>query len=133
MMRYKLLSLFSGAGGMDLGFKKAGFDIVWANDNFKEAVETYRLNVSDDIIRIRGFSCKPHIFKVWKGNILEVRRKQLEYGCSQGGEGDMLTLKDIEYLEILSHVVANRIFARSDCQWIKEGNHRKVECEFEHL
>lgn len=48
-MRYKLLSLFSGAGGMDLGFKKAGFDIVWANDNFKEAVETYRLNVSDDI------------------------------------------------------------------------------------
>ena len=28
----RLISLFSGCGGMDLGFKKAGFDIVFAND-----------------------------------------------------------------------------------------------------
>jgi len=27
-----LISLFSGCGGMDLGFKQAGFNIVWAND-----------------------------------------------------------------------------------------------------
>jgi len=46
----KVVSLFSGAGGMDLGFINAGYDIVWAVDFFKEAVETYRHNISEDII-----------------------------------------------------------------------------------
>lgn len=45
-----IVSLFSGAGGMDLGFKQAGFEILFANDFFKEAVETYRKNVSENII-----------------------------------------------------------------------------------
>lgn len=41
----KVISLFSGAGGFDLGFKSNGHKIVWANDCFAEAVETYRLNI----------------------------------------------------------------------------------------
>lgn len=48
--KYKVISLFSGAGGMDLGFINAGFDIVWANDFFKEAVESYKKNVDDRIV-----------------------------------------------------------------------------------
>lgn len=44
-----VISLFSGAGGMDLGFVKAGFQIVWANDNFLDAVETYRQNLGHHI------------------------------------------------------------------------------------
>ena len=28
----RLISLFSGCGGLDLGFEKAGFKRVWAND-----------------------------------------------------------------------------------------------------
>lgn len=47
---YRVISLFSGAGGMDLGFINAGFDIVWANDFFKEAVESYKKNVDDRIV-----------------------------------------------------------------------------------
>lgn len=50
MNKLKVVSLFSGAGGMDLGFINAGFDIVWANDFFKEAVETYRNNIGDHIV-----------------------------------------------------------------------------------
>ena len=45
-----MVSLFSGCGGMDLGFKKTGVKILWANDMFKEAVETYHHNVSENIV-----------------------------------------------------------------------------------
>ena len=41
----KLISLFSGCGGFDLGFKKAGFKIVFANDNEKKLKETYEKNL----------------------------------------------------------------------------------------
>lgn len=48
--KYKIVSLFSGAGGMDLGFKQAGFDIIWANDFEPDAVETYKKNIDKRII-----------------------------------------------------------------------------------
>jgi len=46
----KIISLFSGCGGLDLGFIKAGFKIVFANDFDKEAVESYKKNIGDHII-----------------------------------------------------------------------------------
>lgn len=48
--KYKIASLFSGCGGLDLGFIQAGYEVIWANDFFKEAVETYRNNIGDHII-----------------------------------------------------------------------------------
>ena len=39
-----IISLFSGAGGLDLGFKRAGFDIIWANEYDKTIWDTYRHN-----------------------------------------------------------------------------------------
>jgi DNA (cytosine-5)-methyltransferase 1 len=45
----KVVSLFAGCGGLDLGFIKEGFEVVWANDFFKEAVDTYKLNIGDHI------------------------------------------------------------------------------------
>jgi DNA (cytosine-5)-methyltransferase 1 len=46
----KIVSLFSGAGGLDLGFIKAGHEVVWANDFFKEACLTYKKNIGDHIV-----------------------------------------------------------------------------------
>lgn len=40
----KIASFFSGCGGMDLGFKNAGFNIVWANDNAPGVWETFEYN-----------------------------------------------------------------------------------------
>lgn len=49
-MNYKVVSLFSGGGGLDLGFIWNGYEIVWAIDIEKNAVETYRANIGDHII-----------------------------------------------------------------------------------
>ena len=40
----KVASFFSGAGGLDLGFENAGFEIVYANDNWKGCWKTYEEN-----------------------------------------------------------------------------------------
>ncbi|MDM8292057.1 DNA cytosine methyltransferase [Faecalicoccus pleomorphus] len=49
-MSIKVVSLFSGGGGLDLGFKQEGYDIVWAIDNNANAVATYKKNLNDHII-----------------------------------------------------------------------------------
>ena len=49
-MNNKTVSLFSGGGGLDLGFKQAGYDIIWAIDNNQDAVNTYRRNVGNEIM-----------------------------------------------------------------------------------
>lgn len=46
----KIISLFSGAGGLDLGLIQAGHDVIWANDIDADAVATYRANIGNHII-----------------------------------------------------------------------------------
>lgn len=45
----EIVSLFSGAGGLDLGLIQAGHKIVWANDIFLDAAATYRANIGNHI------------------------------------------------------------------------------------
>jgi DNA (cytosine-5)-methyltransferase 1 len=40
-MQFKVLSMFSGAGGLDMGFHNLGFRILWANDFSQDACNTY--------------------------------------------------------------------------------------------
>ena len=60
-IKYSIVSLFSGCGGLDLGFKggfdflgkhydKHPFEIIWANEINTAACRTYALNVDTNIV-----------------------------------------------------------------------------------
>ena len=58
-MALKVGGLFSGVGGIELGFEKAGYEIAWANEIDKDACITYRKNFShllyeEDIHQLQG-------------------------------------------------------------------------------
>jgi DNA (cytosine-5)-methyltransferase 1 len=44
-----VVSLFSGAGGLDLGLIQAGHEVIWANDIDADSCETYKANIGDHI------------------------------------------------------------------------------------
>ena len=119
--KLKIVSLFAGAGGMDLGFKNAGFDIVWANDFDPDSVKTYKRNfgnhiVLGDIEKIRtnhmpdnpdvvigGFPCQGFSIanlgrsvddsrnKLYKQMLRVIRAKKPKYFVAENVEG-ILTL-----------------------------------------
>ena len=47
---YTVASLFTGCGGMDLGFIKAGFKVLWAHDINKDCCATYHQNIGSHIV-----------------------------------------------------------------------------------
>ena len=49
-----IVSFFAGAGGLDLGFQKAGFNVIWANEYDKEIWETYEKNHPHSILDRRS-------------------------------------------------------------------------------
>lgn len=117
-----VISLFSGAGGLDLGFIQAGFNIIWANDNDKYAYQTYTKNfgnhmilgdintVDENIIPlgdvlIGGFPCQPFSmmgaeqgFKDPRGTIffriIEIIKNQIE----RGNKPQVIVLENVRRL-----------------------------------
>ena len=55
----KVISLFTGAGGLDLGFKKAGFDIAWANEYDPTIWETFEHNFPETRLDKRSITDVP--------------------------------------------------------------------------
>lgn len=45
----RVVSLFSGCGGLDLGFKVCGFDLIYACDSDPAAVDCYARNVDVNV------------------------------------------------------------------------------------
>jgi len=59
----KTLDLFAGVGGIRLGFEKAGFKTIFANDFNKTCKETYDLNFGEPKLTIKD---------IWKVDIKEI-------------------------------------------------------------
>jgi DNA (cytosine-5)-methyltransferase 1 len=51
-----IASFFAGAGGLDLGFEKAGFNVTWANEYDPEIWETYESNHPNTVLDRRSLS-----------------------------------------------------------------------------
>ncbi len=63
-MTFTVGGLFSGVGGIELGFKQAGFETAWANELDKYSSKTYRLNhgdhlIEDDVNLLQGKDLEP--------------------------------------------------------------------------
>ena len=126
----KVVSLFSGAGGLDLGFIMAGHEIVWANDMYEDAVETYKENLGkhiicediqklsiDDIpdcdIVIGGFPCQGFSVANWKRHVDDKRNvlykqlirvitgKQPKFFLAENVKG----LVNMEHGEVFKHIL----------------------------
>jgi DNA (cytosine-5)-methyltransferase 1 len=93
LKRPKILSLFSGCGGLDLGFVKEGFQVAWANDFEHWSCETYKRNFGNHIVEgniadidfnntpdcdliTGGFPCQDFSM-IWKRGGLETDRGNL--------------------------------------------------------
>lgn len=46
----KIISLFSGCGGLDLPFHRSGYNLVWANDFDESSCQTFEKNISKNIV-----------------------------------------------------------------------------------
>jgi len=93
MKQPRVVSLFSGCGGMDLGFQQAGYQLTWANDFDETACKTYEQNLGSHIfqgdiadqdlsllpdcdLKIGGFPCQDFSM-IWKRGGLETERGNL--------------------------------------------------------
>jgi DNA (cytosine-5)-methyltransferase 1 len=62
MKRFKLVSLFSGTGGLDLGFSQSGyFDIIFANDILPPAMKTYSKNFGLKFLSCENNGVEAHV------------------------------------------------------------------------
>lgn len=83
----KVIDLFSGVGGLSLGFKQEGFDIILANEIDSEIAESYRLNhpetkmINEDITKLDISS----VFGEYRGKVDVVLGGPPCQGFSQKG------------------------------------------------
>lgn len=65
-------SLFSGCGGLDVGFKKAGFDLRFACDNDPVAIDCYKRNVDRNafVLDVESQAFRDHVAKLDKVDVV---------------------------------------------------------------
>jgi len=88
----RVVSLFTGAGGLDLGLESAGLEVLWANDIYQDAVATFKMNIGSDIdardireipsteipacdVVVGGFPCQGFSIANWARTVADPRNQ----------------------------------------------------------
>lgn len=118
-----VVSLFCGIGGLDKGFIDAGYNVVWANDFDKYAVETYNANYDIDAflgdineikledipkhdVLIGGFPCQPFSmmgeqrgFEDARGTLFFRIAEIIKYQIDNGRKPKLVVLENVRALK----------------------------------
>lgn len=132
--RPKVVSLFSGAGGLDLGFENAGFNVGWANEFDKTIWSTYEKNFSE------SFLARKSIVDVLPEEIFDVVGKDVDGliggpPCQSWSEaGALRGIEDhrgqlfFEYIRLLS-ALRPKFFVAENVSGILFDRHREAFSE----
>ena len=128
-----LVDIFCGCGGFSYGFKKQGFEIVFALDFDENCVETYNYNIKnvailEDVRNLYNYYSKLNKIKQLRPLVVvggppceshslanrdRIKNPYLRV-CSEGGELLLWMLKIIEYLEPDIFIIEN-VVGMKDC------------------
>ncbi|MSR17597.1 MAG: DNA cytosine methyltransferase [Phycisphaerales bacterium] len=119
----KIISLFSGAGGLDQGFERAGFEIVFANEYDKAIWETYRANFPTTHLDTRSITAIAESDLPKADGLIGGPPCQSwsEAGAHRGIEDERGQLF-FEYLRVLKHVKP-RFFLAENVSGIVSSRH----------
>ncbi|MDR0462713.1 MAG: DNA cytosine methyltransferase [Pseudomonadales bacterium] len=101
----KAVSLFSGAGGMDLGAELAGIKVIYANDNDADSCETYSKNFPDTTVVCSDVK-ELNLDSIPKADILlgGYPCQSFSLGGNRDPEKDERTYLYLEYAKVLSKI-----------------------------
>lgn len=101
-----ILSLFAGAGGLDQGFKNAGFNVVWANEYDKTIWETYRHNHPETYLETKSITKieNEELPSDIDGIVGGPPCQSWSLAGSMGGINDKRGALFYDYIRILNHI-----------------------------
>lgn len=120
----KIISLFSGCGGLDLGFTKAGYDIILANEFDKTIWETYERNHDIELIKKNIVDIKSDYFPYCDGIIGGPPCQSWSNGGNRLGIEDDRGKLFYEYIRILNYIKP-KFFLVENVKGILSSRHKK--------
>jgi len=124
----KVIDFFCGSGGFSEGFRQAGFDVIWAVDNWQPAVDTHRENHSgsntilDDVIRLSKLPDKEFEKIIPDSEIIIGSPPCIAFSNSnKSGKGDKT--KGIELFEAFLRIIFRKKYKKNSIlkYWILEN------------
>lgn len=129
------VSLFSGCGGSDLGAKAAGVDVIFSNDNYLPAIETYRANKSliatDETNVVYEDICKIDTFPECEILIGCYPCQSFTMGGKRVPDTDERTKLYLQFLKALT-LTQPRYFVVENVagmKWLDEGKHLRDQLQ----